>query len=191
MTLKKSSKRERIGPFSASVAPTRERVTASRFLIFSVLSIALAVFSFSCSKGSPPKGDSKGAPTPDTMLLFGGDTWLSWDKSARLAFIMGNLRGLWDGQDAGCGEAKLQVESLRGVTGLNPDVAEKLRFQCANKFKLPARPFDSYEQVITDFYNRYPGDRSIEIQDVLRLLVYDSQAKLTADDIHRRIKVIR
>ena len=151
MALKESPKRESIGPFNASLAITPERLMASRFLIFAILPFTLAVLSFSCSKGSPTKDHTKPAPTPDATLLFSGDVWLRWDRSARLAFIMGNLRGLWDGQEAGCGEAKLQVESLRGVTGLTPDVAEGVRFQCTNKFQLPARSFDSYEQVLTDF----------------------------------------
>jgi len=140
-----------------------------------------------CSKGpSPKKVGATDSPPP-----FSGDMWLRWDRSARVAFVMGDLRGLWDGQGAGCGDAKLELRSLPGVVGLTPELAEKIRFQCANKFKLPARPFDSYEQVITDFYTRFPEDRGVEIQDVLQFLAYDLDAKLTAADIHKRIKIIR
>lgn len=41
--------------------------------------------------------------------------------------------------------------------------------------------------MITHFYTRYPEDRIIEIQDVLLLLAPDSE--LTAEDIHKRIKI--
>jgi hypothetical protein len=102
---------------------------------------------------------------------------------------MGNLHGYWDGQGAGCGEAMLLAKSLPGVSGLTEEVAEQMRFRCANKFKLSKRTFESYEEVITDFYSRYPEARRIEIEDIVQLLAWDSDAKLTAKDIRRRITI--
>jgi len=106
--------------------------------------------------------------------------WLKWDKSSRLAFIMGNLRGHWDGVGAGCGDANRAVRSLQGISGFTPDAAEKMRMDCGNNYKPSNRTFESYQEVITIFYIRYPEDRIIEIQDVVLLLAGDP--KLTAKE---------
>lgn len=113
--------------------------------------------------------------------------WLKWDKSSCLAFIMGNLRGHWDGVGAGCGDANRALRSLPGISGFTPEAAEEMRMDCGKNYKPSNRPFESYEEVVTDFYLRYPEDRVIEIQDVLQLLAGDPE--LTADDIHKRIKI--
>ncbi len=58
---------------------------------------------------------------------------------------------------------------------------------CGTRYKPSNRSIESYEEVVTDFYNRYPEDRIIEIQDVVLLLAGDPE--LTAQDIHKRIKI--
>jgi hypothetical protein len=113
--------------------------------------------------------------------------WPQWDKSSRLAFIMGNLRGHWDGVGAGCFDAIRAARSLPGISGFTPESAEQMRMDCGRNYKPSSRPFESYEEVITNFYVRYPQDRIIEIQDVLLLLAGDQ--KLTAEDVHKRIKI--
>jgi hypothetical protein len=113
--------------------------------------------------------------------------WLKWDKSSRLAFIMGNLRDHWDGVEAGCFDANRAVRSLPGISGFTPEADEEMRMDCGNRYKPSDRTFESYEQQITNFYTRYPEDRIIEIQDVLLLLAGDP--KLTAEDVHKRIKI--
>jgi len=100
---------------------------------------------------------------------------------------MGNLRGHWDGVLAGCGDAKLEVATLRGVSGFTREVADEMYMHCGTRYKLSNRTFESYEEVVTSFYTRYPEDRIIEIQDILQLLAGDSE--LTAEDIHKRIKI--
>jgi hypothetical protein len=104
-----------------------------------------------------------------------------------MAFALGNLRGHWDGVSAGCGDAKLMVGTLRGVSGFTPEVADEMYVHCGTRYKPSNRSIESYEEVVTNFYNRYPEDRIIEIQDVVLLLAGDPE--LTAEDIHKRIKI--
>jgi len=162
----------------------------SKVICFAILPLSAGLWSSACSQND----SAKNAPAntfneTDLLRQLDGETWLRLDKSARLAFIVGNLRGYFDGQAAGCGEAKLLAKSLPSVSGLSPGTAEDMRFQCVSKFKPSRRPFESYEEVITDFYSRYPEDRTIDIPEVLGLLAYDSDAKLTADDIHKGIRI--
>ncbi len=157
-----------------------------------IIWLSASLFAVSCSRnGLLNQSASKGAQRPEVVLPYSGEMWLKWDRSSRLAFIMGNLRGYWDGQGAGCGEAKILAESLPGVRGLTEDIAEQMRFRCANKLKLSSRTFESYEGVVTEFYTRYPEERAVEIQDVLQLLAYDPDGKLTVSDVHERIKVFK
>jgi len=81
------------------------------------------------------------------------------------------------------------AQSLSGVSGLTEETAEQMRFRCVSKLKPSSRSFKSYEEVVTDFYERYSEDESIESQDILQLLLYDSDGKLSAADIHKLIKV--
>lgn len=118
---------------------------------------------------------------------FSAEMWLKWDKSSRIAFVLGNLRGHWDGVMDGCGDAIRAVRSLPGISGFTDEAADKMRLDCGKYQKPSNRAIESYEEVVTNFYNRYPEDRIIEIQDVLRLL--EGDPKLTAEDIQKRIKI--
>lgn len=152
---------------------------------FWLLPIALtaALFSCGCSRSQPTESRAKADVAPP----FSAEMWLKWDRSSRLAFIMGNLRGHWDGVGAGCGDANRALRSLPGVSGFTPEAAEEMRMDCGKNYKPSNRSFESYEEVVTNFYLRYPEDRVIEIQDVLQLLAADPE--LTADDIHKRIEI--
>lgn len=154
-----------------------------------VLALALSLSSCSNSRSSESTSNLGTKPI-ETGPSIAGDNWLKWDKSSRLAFVIGNLRGYWDGLGAGCGEAKILAKSLSGVSGLTEEVVEQMRFRCVNKLKLSSRSFESYEEVITQFYNQYPEDKSVEVQDIMQLLAYDSDDKLTPDELHKLIKIV-
>jgi len=158
----------------------------------SLLLALVAGLSVSCSSTdrSNPSAGAKESDT-DGAAAVTGQTWLKWDGPSRLAFIKGNLRGYWDGQAAGCGEAKIIAMSLPGVTGMTEDASEQMRFRCANKLKLSNRSFHSYEQVVTAFYSRYSDLQEIEAQDLLQLLIFDPEAKLTEKDLRERISTGR
>ncbi len=165
----------------------RARTTSpSSCLLLAALNITF--FASGCSRNQQPEHNPSGSgASTEVAPPFSAERWLQWDKSSRLAFIMGNLRGHWDGVLAGCGDAKLEVATLRGVSGFTREVADEMYMHCGTRYKLSNRTFESYEEVVTSFYTRYPEDRIIEIQDILQLLAGDSE--LTAEDIHKRIKI--
>ena len=119
---------------------------------------------------------------------YGGDSWLRWDKQARLAFVMGNLRGNWDGQATGCAGFVAEAESRSDVSGLTPAIAEQLRLRCENRYKPSKRSFQEYEEVITKFYEKYPEQRRVDIQDIISVLANDRGGRISAEDIHNTIK---
>ena len=120
---------------------------------------------------------------------FSGERWLTWDQSSRVAFVMGNLRGYWDGQASGCADAKRETESLTGSVGMTAEMAEQMTLRCMNRFRPAHRSFDSYEKVVTEFYTKYPEDRFVEIQELIKLLAYDSTGSFTADNLHASIRI--
>lgn len=154
--------------------------------------LLLVMVGVSCSrKDDSSKISAAREPQAEMTSPFSGHTWLTWDKPSRVAFITGNIQGYWDGQAAGCGQAKLLVMSPSASVSLTEEAAEQMRFRCVNKFKLSNRSFDSYEQVITDFYSRYPDLRQIEVQDLLQMLMYDPQGKLTAKGLREQTRISR
>jgi hypothetical protein len=151
-----------------------------------VAALSATLLSSGCSR-SPQAGHDSIGKTTEVAPPFSAQMWLQWDKSSRLAFVMGNLRGHWDGVGAGCGDANRAVRSLPGISGFTEEAAEKMRMDCGNRYKPSNRSFESYEEVVTTFYTRYPEDRIIEIQDVLSLLAGDSNQ--TAEDVHNSIEI--
>src|SRR6266403_107602 len=164
-----------------------KKLTSRTFWLL-LAGLSFVSFASGCSRSQQSEHNSTGSTAKTEVAPpFSAEMWLKWDKSSRLAFIMGNLRGHWDGVGAGCGDANRAVRSLPGISGFTEEAAEKMRMNCGNRYKPSSRSFESYEEVVTTFYTRYPEDRIIEIQDVLQLLAGDP--KLTAEDIHKRIKI--
>jgi hypothetical protein len=150
-----------------------------------LLPIALSAVLFGCGCSRSQPIESREAL--DVAPPFSAEKWLKWDRSLRMAFIVAYLVGRWDGVSAGCSDAKLEVGSLPGVSGFTPEVADEMWVNCGKKYKPSNRAFESYESVITDFYDRYPEDRSVEVPDLLQLLAPDP--KLTSEEIYKRIKI--
>jgi hypothetical protein len=73
-----------------------------------------------------------------------------------MAFVLGNLRGHWDGVLDGCGDVNRAVRSLPGISGFTPEAAEEMRMDCGKNDKPSNRAIESYEKVVTNFYNSYP-----------------------------------
>jgi hypothetical protein len=161
-------------------------ISPSDWLLVAVLSATL--LSSGCSRSQQPEHASSGTRAKTEVATpFSAEMWLQWDKSSRMAFVLGNLRGHWDGVTDGCGDAKRAVSSLPGISGFTPEVADEMYLDCGKYYKPSNRAIESYEEVVTNFYKRYPEDRIIEIPDVLRLL--EGDPKLTAEDIQKRIKI--
>jgi hypothetical protein len=161
-------------------------ISRSHWLLVAALSATLLDSGCSGSQQSALASSEIRAGT-EAAPPFSAEMWLQWDKTSRKAFVLGNIRGHWDGVMDGCGDAKRAVKSLPGISGFTPEVADEMRLDCGKYYKPSNRAIESYEEVVTNFYNRYPEDRIIEIQDVLRLL--EGDPKLTAEDIQKRIKI--
>ena len=150
--------------------------------------LSTTVLGSGCSRSQQSKhASSESRVKTDVVPPFSAEMWLEWDKSSRKAFVLGSVRGYWDGVMAGCGDARLTVGTLRGVSGFTPEAADEMYMSCGTKYKPSNRSVESYEEVVTNFYNRYPEDRVIEIPDILLLLAGDPG--LTAEDIHKRITI--
>jgi len=153
-----------------------------------VAALSATLLSSGCSRSQQSEhASSESRARTAVAPPFSAEMWLQWDKSSRMAFVLGNLRGHWDGVMDGCGDAKRAVRSLPRISGFTEEAADKMRLDCGKYQKPSNRAIESYEEVVTNFYNRYPEDRIIEIQDVLRLLEGDPE--LTAEDVHKRIKI--
>ena len=153
-----------------------------------VAALSATFLSSACSRSQQSEHASSGSRArAEVAAPFRAEMWLQWDKSSRMAFVLGNLRGHWDGVMDGCGDANRAIRSLPGIGGFTEEAADKMRLDCGKYQKPSNRAIESYEEVVTNFYNRYPEDRIIEIQDVLRLL--EGDPKLTAEDIQKRIKI--
>ena len=116
-----------------------------------------------------------------------GRNWLGWDKPTRLLFISATLRGYSDGLGAGCGSAKILVQSISGVPG---QTAEQMRFRCVTSSELSTRKFEEYESVITEYYSHCTECRYLEVQPVLELLASERQELPTSKDLRKRIRVM-
>src|SRR6266404_2417886 len=133
-----------------------------------VAALSVTFLSSGCSRSQQSEHASSGnSRRTEVATPFSAEMSLQWDKSSRKAFVLGNLRGHWDGVSDGCGDA--------------------MYMRCGTGYKPSNRSIESYEELVTNFYNRYPEDRIIEIQDVLRLL--EGDPALTAEDIQKRIKI--
>jgi hypothetical protein len=161
-------------------------ISPASLLLVAALSATLLCSGCSRSQQSALASSGSRAGT-DVAPPFSAEMWLQWDKSSRKAFVLGNIRGHWDGVLDGCGDANRAIRSLPGISGFPAEAAEQMRLDCGKYYKPSNRAVESYEEVVTDFYNRYPKDRVIEIQDVLRLL--EGDPKLKADDIQKLIKI--
>jgi len=161
-------------------------ISLSHWLLVAALSATLLGSGCSRNQQSALASSGNRAGT-EAAPPFSAEMWLQWDKSSRKAFVSGNIRGHWDGVMDGCGDAKRAVKSLPSISGFTPEVADEMYLDCGKYYKPSNRAIESYEEVVTNLYNRYPEDRIIEIQDVLRLL--EGDPKLTAEDIQKRIKI--
>lgn len=174
-------------PLKAADRKTRTDRLYQRSSWALVAALSAALVSSSCSRRQPEHDSTGNRANPEIAFPLDAEAWLKWNKPSRIAFLAGYLRGHWDGVGAGCFDATRAVRSVPGVRGFTPEVADEMWMHCGTNYKPSNRAFESYEEVVTNFYTRYPEDRMVEIQDVLLLLSPDP--KLTAEDVHERIKI--
>jgi len=101
-----------------------------------------------------------------------GDMWLKWGHDAREAYIFGYLNGYRDGHGDGCKQL---------LTGDAPSHQTDQVERCRDTEEIDYSKGTTYfDNLLTDFYKRYPGDRELDIQEVLNLLLRG----LTLEQIH-------
>jgi hypothetical protein len=105
-----------------------------------------------------------------------GEEWMKWSISVRQVYVRAYVQGLMNGFNRGCDE---------GVSSAQPKAKGDavLQYMIACLSHSPVSQRDSMKMVdqITDFYSRYPTQRSINISDVLLGL----HAGLSVEQIHR------
>jgi hypothetical protein len=152
--------------------------------------LALSVYGCSRNEGiAPNENDTSFDHSSVAADSLNGKAWLRWDRTARLAFIMGNLHGYWDGQQEGCGDAEKVAEKLPGLVGLTPQLSSEMNFRCGQELKFPNRSIESYAETITEFYKSYPRYQQVRLQDVILVLDHDPSGRYTAEDVHRAIRI--
>lgn len=114
---------------------------------------------------------------PSARVQKDGDNWLGWDESGRKGFILGYLSGYKNGHNEGCGKA-IRFFVPDGTISHGPDP----RADCENSQSFFPDTPDHYAQLITSFYQTYPGDREIPLPMMLWLL--SDQENRTPEQIH-------
>jgi hypothetical protein len=104
-----------------------------------------------------------------------GDTWLEWKHNARESYVFGYIVGYSTGRWDGCGEGA--KDSAREA---NPGDESDRTHRCRHQGPDFSKNMDYFVKTITDFYERYPEDREIDIGEVFEQLGNG----LTLEQIH-------
>ena len=97
-----------------------------------------------------------------------GDTWLKWNHDQRQAYVFGYISGYLNGHDEAC----RQVTRDR-TTDAHAD-------NCADQ-RIDFSKGTDFVSLVTEFYNRYPEDRELDIAEVLGQLTQG----LTLEEVHK------
>jgi hypothetical protein len=115
-----------------------------------------------------------GAPLAGQRWWHQGDTWLKWNHNERDAFLFGYMVGYSNGHTDGCSHG---INPKSGET--KPEYESGALSECT-KQQIDFSKGTDFSKLLTDFYNRYPKDRELGIDEVLDLLAKG----LTLEQIH-------
>jgi hypothetical protein len=113
--------------------------------------------------------------TPGQRLLREGDSWLQWRHDAREEYVYGFSAGYAGGYESAC---RVMDELWNGPKGLNAE-NDPLK-KCFERETSLSQSADYYADAVTKFYESYPGDRDIMIEEVLEQLAKG----LTVEQVH-------
>ena len=109
---------------------------------------------------------------PESRSYSPGKVWLEWTSAERMGFVKGFIVGHSEGYQSACRVAEANnVVSKKTDSEFDP---------CLQKRHLFRREPPSYEQFVTDFYNRYPMDRDVP----LRILLLQADEK-SPEEVHQ------
>jgi hypothetical protein len=118
-----------------------------------------------------------GKPARGTRVCCEGDAWLKWSDDIRQTYVGAYILGFKKGYGLGCTSA---MEMLPPST--QPGVENDPHHRCLQQE--PAFPPDtaSMKESITQFYQRYPNDRDLYIEEI----VFAVAAGSKLEQIHER-----
>jgi hypothetical protein len=105
-----------------------------------------------------------------------GDAWLRMSPDARSVFLMAYTGGLSRGFAEGC------LAYDRIAKPKNYDVHKAPLGKCLNRGRGFSRSVDYYVKQVTQFYESFPSDRTVEFHEVIKKLS-DSES-MTARQMH-------
>lgn len=116
-----------------------------------------------------------GGLAPAQRVCCQGDIWLKWTHQERKAYILGFATAYAKGYESAC---RKMDKLWTAPPGTGPE--EALLKRClADEIGL-SKSADYYAETVTEFYTRYPGDRDINIDEVIEQVVKG----LTIEQIH-------
>jgi hypothetical protein len=110
-----------------------------------------------------------------------GEEWLKWSTETQTAYLTGLLLGTDRGFRRGCFEGAVQGSSSP------TEISERALRACLGKAPSFAKNIGTYVQRVTRFYEAYPKDRSLSIQEVFSEFSDDKDR--TTDQVHQQLVV--
>jgi hypothetical protein len=104
-----------------------------------------------------------------------GDTWLKWKHDVREGYVFGYFVAYAAGHEDGCKQGGKNV-----FGGAKPASVSSNDQSCTQQDLDFSKGSEYFVKQISNFYTRYPGDREIDIGEVLPLLAKG----LTLEEIH-------
>ena len=146
--------------------------SSSALVAFAVAPLMLVAVGISQTESTKP-----GPQSP-------AELWLSWSSDAKAEYVWGFLSGFTEGKRAGC---TFYAGRITPYMPHKPTPPEKLpRQECLNALLHFREPhFQTYVDVITNYYTKYPRDREAGLARILLEMV--SVQNLSIDQIHAKI----
>jgi len=112
-----------------------------------------------------------------------GEEWLKWSAETQTAYLTALLFGTDRGFGDGCFEGLVQASSSP------KEIDERALRACLNKKPRFGKDIAVYVHKVTSFYQAYPKDRSLTIQQVFS--EFSDERDRTAKQVHQKLVVER
>lgn len=110
-----------------------------------------------------------------------GEEWLKWSAETQTAYLTALLFGTDRGFGDGCFEGLVQASSSP------KEIDERSLRACLNKKPRFGKDIAVYVHKITSFYQAYPKDRALTVQQVFR--EFSDDRDRTAKQVHQKLIV--
>jgi len=117
---------------------------------------------------------------PEARTSKDGEIWLIWSVDRRAGFVDGYIKGRHDGHNAGCHAAFRILLPKEGVVS---EPTNPIRGCSAEEEHFTKGQVLDYVDEITTFYEQYPSDRDVPLNNVLDLI--SDKERRTGGQIHQ------